>query len=102
MLFFSSGPLLSVHLWAGYTQGRADKMHVVGTRGLFSPRATGRRFLKPSKKPGIEIVWRVGEEHEVEWECDFTFLNIRLWQEDPTRGTARPGGTVFGENLPGI
>ncbi|KAK0725945.1 hypothetical protein B0H67DRAFT_143879 [Lasiosphaeris hirsuta] len=53
-------------------------------------------FLQPQKlSEGIEIVWQIGQEEVVEWACDFSVINIRLWQEDPGRETARPGKTVF-------
>ncbi|KAK3326686.1 hypothetical protein B0H66DRAFT_617847 [Apodospora peruviana] len=52
-------------------------------------------FLQPVKQEGIDIVFHQGEEREIEWECDFSVINIRLWQEDPQRTTARPGATIL-------
>ncbi|KAK0624804.1 hypothetical protein B0T17DRAFT_531115 [Bombardia bombarda] len=52
-------------------------------------------FLNPVTTPGIDLIWVIGSEQEVDWTGNFDVINIRMWQEDPERMSARPGETVF-------
>lgn len=53
-------------------------------------------FLKPTQLAEITNVWHMGEECELEWHCDFSFLTLRLWQHDYTSPQPRAGRIFFG------
>ncbi|KAK0641392.1 hypothetical protein B0T16DRAFT_214230 [Cercophora newfieldiana] len=52
-------------------------------------------FWSPRAQQGIDLIWMVGEDREIKWTTTFPTLNIRIWQEDPLRGSATGGETVF-------
>ncbi|KAK1832259.1 hypothetical protein QBC39DRAFT_349057 [Podospora conica] len=55
-------------------------------------------FLKPTQVAEITNVWHMGEEKELEWDCDFSFLTLRLWQHDYTNPRPRAGRVFFESN----